>query len=78
MDNPAHDFGLGRGLFPQTHRNMQRILIIEDEKRVADALKVGLEENGYQVMVAYDGAMGCASSRRALTSWSSQTLCCPR
>lgn len=58
MDNPAHDFGLGRGLYPQTHRNMQRILIIEDEKRVADALKVGLEENGYQVMVAYDGAMG--------------------
>ncbi len=34
------------------------ILIVEDEKRVADLLKIGLEENGYQTMVAYDGAMG--------------------
>lgn len=37
---------------------MQSILIIEDEKKVADSLKTGLEENGYQAMVAYDGAMG--------------------
>ena len=32
--------------------------MIEDEKRVADLLKIGLEENGYQVLVAYDGEMG--------------------
>ena len=37
---------------------MINILVIEDEKRVADLLKIGLEENGYQVMVAYDGEMG--------------------
>ncbi len=37
---------------------MQKILIVEDEKRVADLLKYGLEENGFQTMVAYDGAMG--------------------
>lgn len=37
---------------------MQTILIIEDDKRVADLLKTGLEENGYQTMVAYDGIMG--------------------
>lgn len=37
---------------------MQTILIVEDEKRVTDLLKIGLEENGYQTMVAYDGAMG--------------------
>ncbi len=37
---------------------MQTILIVEDEKRVADLLKIGLEETGYQTMVAYDGAMG--------------------
>lgn len=37
---------------------MQNILIVEDEKRVADLLRKGLEENGYQTMVAYDGAMG--------------------
>ncbi len=37
---------------------MQRILIVEDDKRVADLLKKGLEEYGYQTMVAYDGEMG--------------------
>ncbi len=37
---------------------MQKILIVEDEKRVADLLKHGLEENGFLTMVAYDGAMG--------------------
>ena len=43
---------------------MIKILVIEDEKRVADLLKIGLEENGYQVLVAYDGEMG----RRLLQS----------
>lgn len=37
---------------------MERILIIEDEKRVSDLLKAGLEEAGYTTLVAYDGAMG--------------------
>ena len=37
---------------------MIKILVIEDEKRVADLLKIGLEENGYQVLVAYDVEMG--------------------
>ena len=37
---------------------MTSILIIEDEKRVADLLKTGLEENGYHAAVAYDGIMG--------------------
>ena len=36
---------------------MQSILIVEDDKRVADLLKTGLEENGYQVTAAYDGVM---------------------
>lgn len=37
---------------------MYTILIIEDEPRVANLLMNGLEENGCQVMVAYDGLMG--------------------
>ena len=37
---------------------MHKILIIEDEQRVAELLKRGLEESGYQVMAAFDGAMG--------------------
>jgi DNA-binding response OmpR family regulator len=34
------------------------ILLIEDEPRIADTLRVGLTENGYQVEVAYDGNIG--------------------
>jgi two-component system copper resistance phosphate regulon response regulator CusR len=34
------------------------ILVIEDEHKTADALKKGLEENGYHVNVAYDGLVG--------------------
>lgn len=37
---------------------MYTILIIEDEPRVASLLMNGLEENGYQTMVVYDGLMG--------------------
>ena len=35
-----------------------RILIIEDEKKVADFIKRGLKEEGYSVDVAYDGEEG--------------------
>ncbi|WP_129125258.1 response regulator transcription factor [Geomonas oryzae] len=34
------------------------VLVIEDEKKVADALKVGLEAEQYQVSVAYTGEDG--------------------
>jgi two-component system, OmpR family, copper resistance phosphate regulon response regulator CusR len=35
-----------------------KILLVEDEKKIAAALKTGMEEQGFFVMVAYDGAMG--------------------
>jgi len=34
------------------------ILVIEDEKRVADLIQRGLEEEGFTVTLAYDGLMG--------------------
>jgi two-component system copper resistance phosphate regulon response regulator CusR len=34
------------------------ILIVEDEKKIADTLRFGLNEMGYQVDVAYDGTLG--------------------
>ncbi|MBC8035270.1 MAG: response regulator transcription factor [Chitinophagaceae bacterium] len=34
------------------------ILIVEDEKKIADTLKQGLSENGHFVEVAYDGNIG--------------------
>lgn len=36
----------------------RNILIVEDEVRIADTLRVGLTENGYDVEVAYDGRLG--------------------
>jgi two-component system, OmpR family, copper resistance phosphate regulon response regulator CusR len=36
----------------------RKILIIEDEQKIADTLKMGLAENGYHVEVAYDGKIG--------------------
>jgi two-component system, OmpR family, copper resistance phosphate regulon response regulator CusR len=34
------------------------ILLVEDEPKIADTLKLGLSENGYQVDLAYDGLIG--------------------
>jgi len=35
-----------------------KILLVEDEKKIADSLKKGLSEQNYQVQVAYDGIEG--------------------
>lgn len=45
---------LGR---PKSEDAME-ILIVEDEKKIADSLKKGLEELGYEISVAYDGTIG--------------------
>ncbi|WP_430614548.1 response regulator transcription factor [Flavobacterium sp. JP2137] len=37
---------------------MIKILVIEDDTRMAELLKRGLEEQAYEVAVAYDGLMG--------------------
>ena len=36
----------------------RKILIVEDEKKIADTLKFGLTEVGFHVEVAYDGTLG--------------------
>ncbi len=36
----------------------RKILIVEDERKIADTLKFGLEEKGFYVEVAYDGTIG--------------------
>jgi two-component system copper resistance phosphate regulon response regulator CusR len=35
-----------------------QILVIEDEQRVAEMIKKGLEEQGFRISLAYDGEMG--------------------
>jgi DNA-binding response OmpR family regulator len=36
----------------------RKILIVEDEQKIADTLKMGLTENGYHAELAYDGNIG--------------------
>ena len=36
----------------------RKILIVEDERKIADTLKLGLTEHGYYAEVAYDGSIG--------------------
>jgi DNA-binding response OmpR family regulator len=36
----------------------RKILVVEDERKIADTLKMGLSENGFQVETAYDGRIG--------------------
>jgi two-component system response regulator MprA len=40
-----------------------RLLVVEDEKRMAEVLRKGLEEEGYVVAVALDGPTGLAMAR---------------
>ena len=37
---------------------MLHVLLIEDEQRIAELIKRGLQEQGFNVMVAYDGETG--------------------
>jgi DNA-binding response OmpR family regulator len=37
---------------------MHQVLIIDDDPRIASLVQRGLEENGYQVSLAYDGLSG--------------------
>jgi DNA-binding response OmpR family regulator len=45
----------------------RRILLVEDEARIADILRMGLVENGYEVEVAYDGNWDINYSSRSLS-----------
>lgn len=40
-----------------------RLLVVEDEKRMAELLRKGLEEEGYVVAIALDGLTGLAMAR---------------
>lgn len=38
--------------------DVKKILVVEDEKRLADIIRTGFEEHGFQVDAAYDGYIG--------------------
>jgi two-component system, OmpR family, copper resistance phosphate regulon response regulator CusR len=45
---------------------MMKVLVVEDEPKVASFIKKGLEEQSYEVQIAYDGMMG---KRKALSEF---------
>src|SRR5216684_3974788 len=60
----------GREPVSKSHANMPRraetsmnLLIVEDEKRMAELLRKGLEEEGHAVVCAADGIEGLEMSR---------------
>lgn len=42
---------------------VMRVLVIEDEQKMADLIKRGLEEEGMEVETAYDGEAGAAAAK---------------
>jgi DNA-binding response OmpR family regulator len=48
----------------RSHEQKPAVLIIEDERSVADALKIILEDNGYRVSVAVTGRDGIEEALR--------------
>ncbi len=57
---------------PETEQNLQyrqnriemRILLIEDEPKTVQSLKMSLEENGFEADIAYDGDLGSTLARK--------------
>jgi two-component system copper resistance phosphate regulon response regulator CusR len=45
-------------IMAETRMAETRILLVEDEKKIAESLKKGLSEHHFEVDVAYDGAIG--------------------
>ncbi len=43
---------------------LMKLLLIEDEPKTVQSLRQGLEENGYEVDIAYDGLMGLQLAKR--------------
>ena len=41
----------------------RRILVIEDDRKTADLVRLYLERDGYQVLIAHDGAAGLDMAR---------------
>ena len=42
----------------------QKILIVEDDRKAADLIRLYLERDGYQVLAAHDGKLGLELTRR--------------
>ena len=53
---------------------MQRILIIEDERDIADLIAFNLERAGFEVLKAHDGLTGCPARHPRVDAISSFSI----
>ncbi len=49
---------------PQVHKDRKRILLVDDDREIVEAVKIALETAGYDVRVARDGNQGLAMAER--------------
>ena len=54
-----------------------RVLVAEDDQKIAAFIVNGLKQAGFAVNHAADGENGLHWPRRNLTTWPSSTSCCP-
>ena len=54
-----------------------RVLVVEDERNLADAIARGLRREGMAVDVAYDGDAGHERPSSPGTTWWCSTATCP-
>src|SRR5450432_3779484 len=57
------DTGGNGGSSPRVNTVPMRVLVVEDERRLAAAVKRGLEASGFAVDLAYDGITGLHLAR---------------
>jgi DNA-binding response OmpR family regulator len=57
---------------------MQRLLVVEDELKVASALRDGLATAGYEVVLCVDGEQGLLQAQRAAFDGAVLDLMLPR
>jgi DNA-binding response OmpR family regulator len=53
-----------------------RVLVVEDETRLAGFIEEGLDAEGFDVELAHDGLDGLWRARERPTTPSSSTSCC--
>ena len=55
----------------------ERILLVEDEEKLARMVELELKYEGYQVEKAFDGRSGLELALGAALTWCCWTSCCP-
>ena len=55
----------------------KKALVIEDDKNIAELLRLYLEKDGFDVSIAADGGKGLQLAEDSTRTWCCWTSCCP-